>query len=233
MNKSLGIGFLDWHGERTAKNSVNSYLLNGLFEICDQTIYFGQEGGTFSNSDCLKYGFTDRIESDVNVGIANALMQMLETCETEYFIFLENDWELITEKEVTKARLYDAMDILDQVECVRLRHRMHPGEPLYTKQFQGNELASPKHLIDCLHWRINPEKEFNQFHLIDGFHVASCAYANYTNNPCMYHTQFLRDSIIPKLTSGSNAEDDLNNWWPEQFWLVAASDGLFSHNRMD
>lgn len=234
---NLSFGFLDWRGPKTTKNSLNSYLYGGLFYLCDQTIYFGQEYGTLSASEVLNFGFSDSISSDRNLGIADAFKQMVEICETDYFMFLENDWELVELSPVISERLSHAMSSIEEgaADIVRLRHRKNPGDPLHTRQFEGRELDSPRHMLDCVHWLDHPEDKFPLvFEQRNGLVFTNAQFANFTNNPCIYNTQFLKREILPKLTSGSNLEDDLNPIWPmNPAWIVAQGEGLFSHQRID
>jgi hypothetical protein len=108
----------------------------------------------------------------------------------QVFSFFENDWQLIVTQDLMVRRIEAAIALLktSQVDCVRFRHREEPGEPLYTKIFEGREIDQIIHLLDCIDWIAHPEEIFPHYtkrfeSLNEVFYVTKSSHANYKNNP--------------------------------------------------
>lgn len=169
--------------------------------------------------------------SPINVGIANGYKSLVALATGDLFLFLENDWELI---EDPKEPLYKAADILNNhaADVVRFRHRQKPGNPLWSRVYEGREMDKPEYLLDSIHWT-NPEI-FAPIHWDDDFYWTSANYANWTNNPTFFRTQWLKDKIVPRMGVG-DIEIELQPWWKEQkdITVLQHETGLFTHNRLD
>jgi len=237
---TLSIGILSWKSPLTLKQTLLSYKKNGLFDISDEIfIYFNE----INNQDIkiAKNFNIDYIGTSKNIGIGQAFKLMVEYSSCEYFLFLENDWLLIENKHITKSRIKIAKDLLqnDKFDAIKLRHRKNYGEPLYTIQYKNNELKSLPHLLDCVHWIEDPSKKYPDYIqkiTINNENWYSCnsKFANYTNNPCMYKKNFIKENIIPFSTGdGIALETDLQPWWEKQDFSICMGEGLFSHNRID
>jgi hypothetical protein len=237
---SLSIGILSWGAHLTLENSLSSYKSNGLFDLADEiSIFFNK----ITNKDIViarKYGL-EYLGDAKNIGIGKALKVLVNQSRCDYFLFLENDWVLVENKEITERRIQTAIRLLNEnmADVVRLRHRFKYGDPLYTAIFKEDEMESPGYLSDCIHWAKEPEKKFPQ--LIskisidneDWFFMSS-KYACYTNNPCIYKKDFLETNVIPFAVGGGAAlEDDIFPWWREQNFTIYQGAGLFEHKRLD
>jgi len=155
----------------------------------------------------------------------------VEKSTQPFFIFLENDWMLL---EDPKEAIAQGITYLDSntTDVVRYRHRKYPGEPLWTYQFKDHEYDRPTHLLDAVHWTLDPEK-FAEIEKIsdDPWYRANAKYANWTNNPTMFRTDFLKKWILPNIGT-RDAEVDLQPWWEQQDFLVMQGHGLFAHRRV-
>jgi hypothetical protein len=200
----------------------------------ERIIFFNE----ISNDDikiAQYYGY-QYIGAEKNIGIAEGYKRLVAKATGEFFLFLENDWELIA---YPNAALADSRYLIsaNEADIVKLRHRKTPGNPLWSTQFKNRELDSPKHLLDCAHWQDEPDKLFpDKIKRYDTYgrvwYTTTSRYANWSNNPHFARTQWLRDNILPQLGAG-DIERHMQPWWEQQEFKVAQGDGLFTHNRLD
>jgi hypothetical protein len=225
----LTIAVLSWGAHRTLRNTLDSYRRFGL--DAKQKVIFFQEIGGEDIAIAKEYGF-DYIGTRTNIGISGGYRELLKASEQPLFLFLENDWELI-EPAFNQILAAKSLLTFGQADVVRLRHRMRPGAPLWTAQFAGNELSRPEHLLDSLHWTPNPELIFPDYiSKVGGWYFTKAKYANWTNNPAMFGTEWVQHIIGPRLSPNNDIELDIQQWWQEQFFTVAQGQGLFMHNRI-
>lgn len=234
MQYPLTIGILSWGAHNTLKNTLESYKKHGLLELAAQRFIFFQEKSIADIEIAHEYGF-DAYGSHTNLGIAGGYRAMLGYVTEPYYLFLENDWAIIEEpyalqRQISGGILFTGSGLAD---VVRYRHRRHPGNPLWTAQFQGNEMSRPEHLLDCLHWRENPDLDFPGaiFKGTHGWYGTLAAYANWTNNPHMVRAKWAREVLLPRL-GDRDIELDLQEWWKTTGFVVAQGDGLFTHWRL-
>ncbi len=244
----MTIGILSWGAEKTLKNTLESYTYYELTKQDEQCIVLLQEGTSEQEGICRYFGWTP-VTIPGNIGIAQGYKRLVEMATGEYFLFLENDWKLI---DWPSVGLMFGQNLLgnNKADIIRYRHRTNPGSPLWTRQFRGREYDRPSHLLDSLHWSYPPTfpeitSESFKYHMLSSiddepivqnktmdWYITSAQYANWTNNPHMAKTQFLKDNILPRLGS-RDLELDIQDWWQEQDFKVAQSDGLFTHERID
>lgn len=250
----LSIGILSWKRTELLEQTLRTYQRAGLLDLAhDVTIFFNE----MSDNDLLvseRFGLR-AIGRRENIGIKPALQILADQALGEYFLFLENDWSLIEPKEVLRRRLSTAMDLLSkqEVQCVRLRHRTHPGDPLHSrKAYEGREESGLEHLLDSVHWLSDPEIRFPDRisrTVIDDepWFFSSSKNANYTNNPCLYKKDFIQNLLRQQFESSRSAsaveyarvkgvdvatislEGDIFSWWQNQNFRIAQSEGLFEH----
>lgn len=254
----LTIGILTWNAPNTFRNTLESYEVSGLLRYSKETLVFLQGDNPAERRIARQYGL-HILASEYNVGIEAAIKRLASTAGTEYFLFLENDWVCVESPRITRQRLREAVALLrgDVAQCVRLRHKHHYGEPLHTLQFKGKERNSPQHFLDCIHWVAHPEKKFPDIFTVadvgkGNWIITDSRYANYTNNPCVYHTEFLRSALKrhanPELAgeecvsqqayaaakgvspSVIALEGNIQSWWREQRFSIVQGEGLFRHS---
>lgn len=218
MNKlPLSIGILSWRSNQTLRNTLDSYLKNGLFEIVNDVTILFQEVSEEDRKLAKEYNIPF-IGMEENIGIGPALIKLVEVSRTENILLLEHDWQLVEDKETTFERLKSGIEILDSgYSTVRYRHRKNPGYPLYTQQaYQGKELnnfqpvlelESP-HLMDCIHWIEHPEIEFpDKISKQGDYFLSTSRWSNFTNNPCMYKKDFYLQTVYPFKNGKSDDPD--------------------------
>jgi len=228
MNE-LSMGVLSWRSHRTLRVSLESYRFLGLDKLTKQKVIFFQEMSSEDKDIAEEFGY-EYIGEKNNIGIAQGYTKLLDIVENENFLFLENDWKLLLDPS---SILHDALILLTDgnADLIRLRSRENPGKPLYGMN-KDKELSSPSHLLNCLHWQAHPDILFpNHIQRLREWYVTSSKYANWTNNPYIAKTKWLRDVIVPM--GNGDIEKSIQRWWEQQDFKVAQGEGLFTHNRLD
>lgn len=224
----MTLAVLSWGSHKTLIQSLESYRRYGLDSLERDRLIFFQEISVEDIDIANKYGY-EPLGTETNVGIAEAYKYLVTSASEDTFLFLENDWELIEMPDYIHDEALSLLDHCD-FDVIRLRHRKNHGWPLWSKSFAGNEMDHPTHLLDSIHWSEEPIGPINwDYH---GWWSTTSAFANWTNNPTMFRTQWLKDNILPRMTG--DIEVDLQPWWEQQTFSVAQSTtGLFTHNRID
>ena len=238
MENKFSIGILTWKSHDTLRNTLESYKKNGLLELCDDVILFAQEGDAQDFAIAQEYGIASVIGSSDNIGIGKAFNRLFKEAKHDKVMILENDWVLVEDKESTEKVINESIAALEsgQVDFIRLRHVKHPGDPLYTWQFAGNEMKSPEHLLDAIHWLGEGLKDKfpDKVSQGDGFLVTDSEFGNHTNNPFMCSKEFYTNNIEPYTGKGIELEGKIRESWRSSNYLVGHSTtGLFTHNRID
>lgn len=237
---NLFIGILSWRSISTLKNTLVSYQKNGLFECADELLIFFNQISRKDEKIAKRYKL-NYIGASQNLGIGKALKVLVNLSKCDYFLFLEEDWVLIENPAITKKRIKTAINLLEEnrADVVRLRHRFNYGYPLYTIIFKGAEINTPEYLFESIHWIDHPEKKFPQ--IISKLSIddeewfsTSAHYGCYTNNPCIYKREFLKNNVLPfTFGDGLALEEDIQPWWRDQDFKICQGPGLFEHQRLD
>lgn len=252
----MTIGILSWGATKTLINTLDSYNEHGLSAVDDDIIIYFQEMSEKDEIIAKGRGF-NYFGAAHNAGIAEGYKRLVERASGDFFLFLENDWLLLRDPatQISQAKYLIESGFAD---VVRFRDRRDPGNPLWTLQYKGRELEGLTHLLDCVHWVEHPDLFFPEYirrkslyrasiepaKLVtpetidltsgveeDYWYIARAPYANWTNNPHMAKTDFLKENVLPRL-DGGDLERDIQNWWQQQDFKVAQGDGLFKHWRI-
>lgn len=246
----ISIGILSWHSDQVLINTLQSYKLNGLFDIVNEVTILFQEitdrDKQIANEFGLKY-----IGLPNNIGIGLGLLKLAENSTQKYFLPLEHDWQLIENKETTYNRLKSGIELLNKgYTTIKYRHRTYPGYPLFTYNvYKENELnhyddvidlISP-HLLDSVHW-CNPSELFPDKIQNEGeYFITTSRWGNWTNNPCLfekefyirYTSQFIINENSPNKYNTPigqiTSEGEISYFWSRQNFRVAQGEGLFKH----
>jgi len=246
--KEITMGILSWNSCKTLINTLNSYKKNNLLNLINCFIYF-QEIGETEKKIAERYNIP-YISSNTNIGIIKALIKMIENTKTKYFIFSENDFELIHDANETEKVLSDCIKLLenDDVQVVKLRDLEKPGEPLYSKGFydteykdKPNEKTFP-YKLEGLGYIENPEERFPDAYTIIHYNYkwykCGSKHSKWSNNIFMAKIEWLKSIFIPLIDPAVNNTknihylernmiDNLKNY------NLAAGMGLFTHNRLE
>lgn len=205
----ITIGYLSWKRHNVFNQTLSSHKLNGLFDLIkpeNRIIFFqelSQEDIEIANNfECNYFG------DNHNIGILNAFIKLVEKCETDYFIFSENDWYLIENKEVTNKILEDCIELFNNDSCdlIRLRHRKNPGEPLYSRpkdkeEWFKNDITGFPYKLESLSWIEEPNiiynNIFNEFIGNYKWYITSLIHQKWSNNIFIAKTSYLKNIILP------------------------------------
>lgn len=234
---NLSVGILAWKSGQTLVNTLKTYFDRGfLHKVNDVCILFQE----FSEQDrqIAEHFDIPYIPHQQNIGIGNAFIELAEQAKSPNLLLLEHDWKLIEDEKTTVERLKSGMELLDLgYKCVRYRHRKDPGHPHFSEKYNGQwltyydklfETTSP-HLLDSIHWNESDVLFPDKIQKAGEYFVCSSRYGNWTNNPCMFKTQFYIDTVKPFTGGGIDLEGKISKWWCEQSYRVAHGEGLFKH----
>ena len=242
MNLNFSIGILSMRAPKTLRNTLQSYVDGGLFNICDDVIiYFNCV--TQSDLDIAEeFGINHILSSEDNIGIGKAFEQLVLAAKHDNICILEDDWVLDSNKDISLKVLEGSCIALDNniFDFIRFRHNIAPGSPLYTIQYQGKEHESWEHLLDAVHWWHSslavkfPDKIHSLNIKNTDFVYGDSYYCNHTNNPFICSTKFYLDNIAPYSGAGNALEGQIREPWRKAGYRVAHNiPGLFTHHRLD
>ncbi len=238
MKLPISIGILSWHSGQVLVDTLTTYHQNGLLNMVNDVTILFQE---FNEQDyqIAKHFGLDFIGLTNNIGIGNAFIKLTENASTDNVLILEHDWNLIEDELTTGHRLISGLQLLDNgYDAIRYRHRIQPGHPHFSFQYQGRELdyydkeieCTSPHLLDSVHW-CDPSINFPEHIKKDGeYFVTTSRWGNWTNNPTLYKKQFYLDTVRPFAGDGIELEGNISKWWAQQTYKVAHGEGLFKHN---
>ena len=236
---NLALLMLSWKSHKTLENTLESYRKNGLLDMISERNIWFQEISDLDVNIASAYNFKIAGKS-VNVGIGNGIFSLMQESSAKYVLFLENDWELICDKQKTQSRLQSGINLLERgdFDVIRYRHRINSGHPNYGFNLKGRELEQKSHLLESLYFTIDPDIKFSKYItkiVEDGeyFYTTMSKYGNFTNNPTLYRREFYLNVVSPFVSENFEPESKIQSWWENQEFKVAQGEGLFTHNRLD
>jgi hypothetical protein len=243
----ITIGYLSWKRHNIFKQTLDSHKKNGLFEIISSTnrIIFFQELSE-KDKEIAKIYECNYISNNQNIGILNAFIELVEACKTEYFIFCENDWNLIEDSTKTKNIIDDCVKILEsnKADIIRLRHRTNPGNPLYSrpknmKEWLNTDISKFPYKLESLSWLEEPNKNYNnileEYNGNYKWYITSLEHQRWSNNIFIGTTDYIKNNIIELIKQFKSSN---NNYTGLEDVLInnkihntrlAGGDGLFTH----
>ena len=244
----ITMGILSWKSCKTLQNSLESYKKNNLLNLINTFIYFQEIGDVekkLGDSYSIPY-----IGTDKNIGIQKALIEMINNTKTKYFIFAENDFELIHNKEETQKVFEDCINLLENndVQIVKLRDIQKPGEPVYSQYTYENDFKDKpnqqefSYKLEALSYIDSPEETFPNVYTIINYNYkwykCSNIHSRWSNNIFIAKTDWLKNNVIPLIDRNKNNTKNIyifeNNIIENlKNYNVAAGMGLFTHNRLE
>lgn len=246
MNKTITLGLLSWKSYKTLNNTLESFKKNNLFDIVNIIIYFQEINNDdimIANKYNIKYWGSTK-----NTGIIGGFYELLKKTNTEYFIFCENDFELVHNYNETNNILNDCIELLNKynVDKINLRDRVNYGEPLYSKPNIKNPNLINYNIdfpykIESLFFLDNPEDKFpNIFKIISlnyKWYICNSEHQKWSNNIFISKTLWLKNNLLLLLEKNlCNKEaflleelliKNINNY------NICGGIGLFCHKRLD
>jgi glycosyltransferase involved in cell wall biosynthesis len=230
MKHTLCIACLSWKKPAILRRTLETYKQGGLLDYADEKLVFFNE---YTPDDIQVANDYDihAIGSASNVGIGAAFKAMAKQSQSKYILFLENDFILIENKEVVKKQLDMCKALINcgSTNAIKLRHRVNPGDPLYSRG-----LIQRDRYLSMVHWsdlsKLPKEvKSFN--HKGNRYWQSTAENSNYTNNPSMYDRVWFLENISPFCNRGGIAlEGDIQKTWAT--WsnvIITQTEGLFCH----
>lgn len=241
MKLPFSIGILSMGSTATLFQTLSSYRDNGLLDLTDDVSIYFQNRTDDDIAIAIAFNVNYAYGGPENIGIGPAIKVLAEKAKYNEFLFLENDWQLTSDDQTTFDQVRYGLDLLQtgRLDFCRYRSVSNPGSPLYTRQFAGDPMRSPEHLIEQVHSRgINLAHNFGPVQKIESkdaaFVYADSFYANYSNNPFLCSTKFWLDNIAPSDKGGISLEGEIRKTWREAGHKVGYNvPGLFTHNRID
>ena len=161
--EEITIGYLSWKRYNIFEQTLNSHKNNGLFDLIhpENRIIFFQELSDIDIKIAKKY-YCNFIGSNTNIGILSAFIQLIEKCKTEYFIFCENDWFLIENKDIVEKLLSDCIDLIksnnidiinisieDNIFEIEINKILFKKYQTYIIQNKGISQVNINNIFDC------------------------------------------------------------------------------------
>lgn len=233
----LSIGILAWNSGQTLVDTLTTYYKNGLLRISNNITIFYQE---FSETDrqIADHFHVGYVACSKNVGIGQAFLHLAHNAFYDNILLLEHDWHLTEDYKTTYSRLKSGIELLNNVDVVKYRHRNNPGYPLFSRSaYEGNELnhydeemdAVSPHLLESIHW-CDPHKKFPDKISKNGeYFITDSKWGNWTNNPALYKKEFYLKTVSKFAGNGIDLEGNIAKWWNRSNFTVAHGEGLFTH----
>lgn len=239
MQQDITIAVLSWRQPRTLRHSLESYKRQGLLDMVQEKVIFFNECTSEDRRIAARYGFKV-LGSKRNIGIAKAFQELVKAASCRYFLFLENDFMLVENEGICEKELLAAIAALDDgISCVRLRHQHHYGDPNYwlQKVWDGRKNLEEANL-NAAYLFDEPDRYYGEItrkeYLGRTFFVADSSISNFTNNPCVYKTDFLKKHFLKhEFGEFDNLEDNVKEWWQSAGLQVAQGRGLFKHHPLE
>ena len=212
------IGYLTWKKHNILKQTLDSHLHNGLFNIIHNRLIFFQEFSQVEKHIAIDYS-CNYIGDVENIGILNAFIQLVENCNTKYFIFCENDFLLLNSKEYNLNKtLEDVSNILDENEYaqVKLSNSKNPGFLYCTPQNISEWLLHTNndypYKVESFSWVPEPEKYYNITIVNKNYKWYKVANTDqrWSNHIYACNTKFLKEIIIPILKYNKDTNPNLD-----------------------
>jgi len=249
----IGIAVLSHGRLDKLEKSLRSYVDNGLTDIIGDNFIFFNE---IANDDI------SLIENDFkmfewgghpnNLGIGWGMIKAIEDINTDYVLFLENDFELQADKKDIYKQLELGLRNIKNGKIDIIKYRQIKNYITTSNEAKGWEDTEGRKGCEEKNWWIGFAVEQNFGYKNsdiceeidkkdeDILWRMSCQYANWSNNPFLCKKEWflevaaLRDFTVMKNPANSRSPDfeeqmAINGWWQKQDYKVGILPGLFLH----
>jgi hypothetical protein len=221
----ITIGYLSWKKFNIFRQTLTSHKEGGLFSLIPKErriIYFqeldNQAISLANEFDCRYLG------NENNVGIMDAFISLVNACETEYFIFCENDFLLLNEEKEKisiEKTLEDAISLLSSYETgqVKLSNMKNPGflyiTPKDKNEWMKENRSNFRYKIESLSWIDDILSVYPNIEVIEKgknykWYKVGYRDQNWSNHIHMCKTSFLKETVIPILQFAKENNKELD-----------------------
>ena len=235
------------------EKSLKSYEENGLTNMVgDNFIFFNEVANDDINlieNDYKKFEWGGH---PVNCGIGWGMVKAIEECNTDYVLFLENDFELQADKKDIYRQLELGLRNIKNGNIDIVKYRILKDYINTSNEAKKWEDTKGRKGCEEKNWWIGFSVEQNFGYKNsdiceeidkedeDILWRMSCQYANWSNNPFLCKKEWflkvaaLRDFTVMKNPANSRSPDfeeqmAINGWWQKQDYKVGILLGLFLH----
>ncbi len=222
LTNEFSIGYLSWKKPELLESTLESHLNNGLFNLipADNRIVFFQEISKADIKLAEKYN-CQYLGNDQNIGILNAFINLVEKCNTKYFIFCENDFTLLNNSNTMNIKkcLEDVSEILNEYlnAQIKLSNTKTPGflycTPKDSKEWLKNDNANYPYKIESLSWIDEPEGVYPQIKSIHKnykWYKVEAKDQIWSNHIHVCNTKFLKETVLPILKHSRDFNKDID-----------------------
>ena len=187
-----------------------------------------------------------------NLGIGWGMIKAIEDINTDYVLFLENDFELQANKKDIYRQLELGLRNIKNGKIDIIKYRQIKNYITTSNEAKGWEDTEGRKGCEEKNWWIGFAVEQNFGYKNsdiceeidkkdeDILWRMSCQYANWSNNPFLCKKEWflevaaLRDFTVMKNPANSRSPDfeeqmAINGWWQKQDYKVGILPGLFLH----
>lgn len=217
----ITIGYLSWKNQHKILETLSSHRDNGLFDIIkpeNRIIFFQEICDTdieIANKFNCKF-----IGNKENIGILKAFIELIENCNTKYFIFCENDFILLNNNCFDiKKTFEDVISLLDEHEYsqVKLSNIKTPGFlyciPNNKQEWLKNDHKNYSYKVESFSWIDIPENYYSNLQIINKnykWYLVNYLDQHWSNHIHICNIKFLKEVVLPLLKFNIETNIDLD-----------------------
>lgn len=242
--KKINTAYLSWKNIKKISETLNANRLLNYYTT--PTIFF-QEASE-QDLELANQKNIQAIPCDQNIGTTFAFSELVSFAiseNLEYFIYLENDWQLCENPNKAIKYLNVCLDLIDsgKADIVHLRNSKNPGSPLYCSGDRDIIDPNSRRKLEARFFR-NPSDTYPEFvnsEIIDNniWFFTTSKHQNWSAAPILCKTEFLVSNVLPMmketkqdLDKHTGLEDMMigyHPWHKHEYKIAASNNGLFTH----
>ena len=245
-NQAICIGIVAYQGVKTLENTLQSFRTHGLFKDDREVRILFQQldaPGRRAWAEDVIQRYPELIPIYETKNIQNeAFFKLIKACsKSEFVMIVEEDFGISNTVKDLKSELENAVYMLNHgADAVRMRSRTDGGGPNYSKEgiVKTGEIIKT-HMISHVMVDDHAENSHPEISVCRNEPKTWCTsskYGHYTNNPVLYRISFANEIFkqVPQdMRSFSKFEPWMTKWWSNQDFVLAWSNGIFKHTRLD
>jgi len=241
--KKINSAYLSWKDTKKLATTISTHKI--LLHHTYPSVFFQEPSD--QDFDLAKKHNIKTISSRENIGIANAFIQLVNYAinqKLEYFIFLQNDFEITENANKSLKFISTCIDIIDsgKADLIHMLSANNPGSPMWCWKDRGIVDKNSRRKLESRFWQnpanVYPEQIKQEKIGVDTWYFTDSKNQNWTNMPCICRTQFLKDFVLPTLEQNKEANHysgfekvmaGFLPWHRHLHKIAASSSGIFTH----